>query len=275
MTDAYFERLAADPDRPHVARFLATEHTGGAWSEEEQHIAPMVGLVVHEIERHVAARGRADDKLLGRLTFDILGVVRLEEFDVEVETVRAGRTIELVEATVTWAGRVVVRARAWRLTGSDTGEVAGGQPAPIPGPDETPLWDMTSVWPGHFIASLTVRRSADAQPGRAHAWMASPLALVASADGPEDVSPTAAFLALVDTANGMCVRRPPDAWLFPNLDLSIHLTRAPEPGPTGLDTTIVFGPAGLGITEAVLHDVRGPVGRLSETLTLRRRHGEG
>lgn len=39
---------------------------------------------------------------------------------------------------------------------------------------------------------------------------------------------------------------------------------------TGLDTTVVHGPTGLGITTTVLHDVHGPVGTANQLLTVRR-----
>jgi hypothetical protein len=257
---AYFERTGG-------GAFVATELTGGAWVEAEQHIAPMVGLVVHEIERHALASAADDDKALTRLTFDILGVIPVGPFEITVETIRPGRTIELVDAVVTAGGRPVVRARAWRTMRFDTTSVAGGVAQSMPGPEETPDWAMTDLWPGGFIRSLRIRRDASSVPGRGRAWMQATVPLVAG----ETVSPTAAFLALVDTANGMTVRESPKEWLFPNLDLSIHLHRTPVAGPTGLDTTVTFGADGLGLTEAVLHDVRGPVGRLAQTLTVRRR----
>lgn len=261
-----------DPDAYFVptgpGRYRPTRHTGGAWTEAEQHISPMGGLVVHAIEEHVAARGGPDDgRAIARLGVDILGVVAIEEFEVSVRTVRPGRTIELVEALVTSGGRDVVLARAWRLAQGDTAAVAGGAPPPVPGPDEVPAWPMTDVWPGGYIASLDVRRSPDARPGRATAWLSTPLALV---DGVE-VGPLASFVALLDTANGICVREPTDAWLFPNVDLTVHLHRQPVAGPVGLDTTVVFGADGHGLTESVLHDVHGPVGRLAQVLTVRPR----
>ncbi|EFF89683.1 conserved hypothetical protein [Streptomyces sp. e14] len=55
----------------------------------------------------------------------------------------------------------------------------------------------------------------------------------------------------------------------PNVDLTVHLHRRPEGGWTGLDTTVVFGPSGQGLTSTVLHDVRGPVGRAEQILTVR------
>jgi hypothetical protein len=145
--------------------------------------------------------------------------------------------------------------------------VAGGEPARIPPPEELPAWDMTSVWPGGYIASLDVRRSAESRPGRTTAWVSSPLELLAG----ELVSPLAGFVALVDTANGVCVREDPGEWLFPNVDLTIHLHRQPVPGPVGLDTSVVFGPSGQGLTSTVLHDRLGPVGQAAQLLTVRPR----
>jgi hypothetical protein len=37
----------------------------------------------------------------------------------------------------------------------------------------------------------------------------------------------------------------------------------------GLDTTVVFGPDGVGLTSTVLHDAHGPVGRSEQMLTVR------
>ena len=255
---AYFVRVGQH-------RFRPTLHTAGAWSETEQHISPLAGLVVHEIERHASATTPDDRRVLSRLSLDILGVVAIEEFEVEVTTVRPGRTVELVEAVVTCGPRTVVRAHAWRLATADTSAVAGGAAPPIP--FALPAWPMTSVWPGGYIDSLDVRRHPDSEAGRAVVWVDTALALVDA----EEVSTLATYVALVDTANGIAVRESPEEWLFPNLDLSIHLHRQPGPGPVGLDTTVVFGPDGQGLTSTVLHDGTGPVGRAAQILTVRPR----
>jgi hypothetical protein len=253
---AYFVRLD-----DHC--FRATAHTSGAWAESEQHIAPMTGLLVHEIERAVGD----DGKVLARLVLDIHGVVEVDEFEIHVEVARPGRTIALVEATATRAGRTVASARAWRLAPVGTGEVAGGAPTPIAGPEDLPAWDMTSVWPGGYIASLDVRREPDAVPGRAVAWVRSPVEMVAG----EPVSDLARWVGLLDTANGLSVRESPREWLFPNVDLTLHLHRQPRGRWVGFDTSVAFGPDGLGLTETVLHDEGGPVGRLAQVLTVRPR----
>jgi Thioesterase-like superfamily len=251
---SYYTRIDA-------TRFLPTVHTGGAWRSDEQHFSPVGGLITHEIERHADGSGL----LVSRLTFDILGVIPAEESDVRVETVRPGRTIRLVEATMTVAGRAVVRARAWLLAPQDTAEAAGGEPAPMPPPGALPVWHWRDTWSGGYIASLEIRRSADTVLGRAQAWLSTPVDLVAG----EPAGSLARFVGLVDTANGIAVRQHPGEWMFPNVDLSLHLYRQPTGGAVGLDTTVVFGPDGVGLTSSVLHDERGPVGRAEQILTVR------
>ncbi|MFF7994429.1 thioesterase family protein [Kitasatospora xanthocidica] len=253
-------------------RYKPTAQAQGAWHPDEQHFSPLGGLIVHAIDRYRADRGHAghpgDGLALARISFDILGLIALEEFEVTVETVRPGRTIELVEATVVIGERAVVRARAWFLAELDTTAVAGTHDPRLPGPEEFESWEMGGLWGGGYIASIDVRHRAIA-PGRAAAWISSRAQLVAG----EPSSPHASFVALVDTANGIAARQDPTEWMFPNTDLTVHLHRRPEGRWTGLDTGVSFGPAGHGVTSTVLHDERGPVGRAEQILTVRPQPG--
>ncbi|GAA1155591.1 thioesterase family protein [Nocardioides aquiterrae] len=244
--------------RTGPSTFEPTPHVGGAWQLDEQHIAPALGLLTHAVE---AERGTALP--ISRLSFDILGVVPLEEVAVSVRVLRPGRTVELVEAELSHAGRAAVLLRAWLMAPRDTAALAGtGLPA-LPPPDALPAWDPTTVWPGGFIRSTELRRELDA-PGRGRFWVRTDVALL-----DEPVSPLAAAAGLFDIANGMAVRADPRTVLFPNVDLTAHLVRTPEPGWLGFDTTVTFGPTGHGLTSSVLHDERGPFGTLAQSLTVR------
>ena len=141
----------------------------------------------------------------------------------------------------------------------------GGEGLALPAPQTLQPWPMTSLWPGDYIASLDVRLTTPPAPGRATAWVNTPLQLVEA----EPSSDLARVIALVDTANGIAVRRSPREWMFPNVDLTIHLHRQPTGNWVGLDTTVIFGTGGHGLTSTVLHDVLGPVGQASQTLTVR------
>jgi len=253
---AYFHRLSD-------TTFLATEHVGGAWNTAEQHIAPALGLLAHAVELDRDAR-RDDGLLLARLSYDILGTVPVAAVDLAVRVLRPGRTIELVEATLSHAGRVAVTLRAWLQLPRDTGQLRGSTLVPIPPPDELPPWDPGTVWPGGFIASVEVRRSL-AQPGRATFWVRPGEPLV---DG-EQVSATARAAGLLDISNGMAARVHPKEVAFPNLDLTAHLFAEPRGEWLGFDTSVSFGAGGIGLTSSVLHGADGPIGTLAQILTVR------
>ncbi len=253
---AYFHRLSD-------STFLATEHVGGAWNIAEQHIAPALGLLAHAVELDRDAR-RDDGLVLTRLSYDILGTVPVAEVGIAVRMLRPGRTIELVEATLSHGGRVVVTLRAWLQLPRDTAGLRGSTLPPIPAPDQLPIWDATAMWPGGFIASVEVRRAL-AEPGRASYWVRPCQPLL---DG-EPVSSTARAAGLLDISNGMAVRVHPKEVAFPNLDLTAHLFAAPRGEWLGFDTAVSFGAGGIGVTSSVLHDENGPIGTMSQVLTVR------
>jgi hypothetical protein len=245
--------------------YRPTAHAGGAWNPTEVHFGPLSALIVHESDLHRAEAG-APDSRLARVSFDILGFLGSGDCEITAQTVRPGRTIELVEAVAVIDGRAAVRARAWFLGEFDTREVAGGAPESIPDPDGLLSLPMSDTWSGGFVSSLDRRPVTPAKPGRATVWLGSELDLVAG----EAVSEHAEFLKLVDTANGIAIRESPRDWVFPNVDLTIHLYRAPSGRWVGLDTTVVFGETGQGVTSTVLHDRVGAVGVANQMLTVRR-----
>jgi hypothetical protein len=253
---AYFERLGPETFRP-------TPHVGGAWNLEEQHIAPALGLLVHAVEGDRDVR-RDDCLVIGRLSYDILGTVPLAPCDVAVTVLRGGRTIELVEAVLSHADRAIVRLRAWLMRATETATDVGTSLRPIESPEAFEAWDPSTLWPGGFIASTEVRRKY-VEPGRAVSWVRTALPLV---DG-EQASTLASVAGLLDIANGLAVRANPREVAYPNLDLTAHLFRQPTSRWIGFDTSVSFGPAGIGLTSSTLHDLSGPIGTQAQILTIR------
>ena len=258
---AYFERVGS-------SAFRATSHVGGAWATHEQHIAPALGLLVHAVQVDRDAR-RTDGLVIGRLSFDILGTIPIDVVDTGVRVIRPGRNVELVEATLSHGGRAAVLARAWLLRPGDSGRLAGTALPRIPQPGELQRWEGATVWPGGFIASVEVRRR-QLEPGRAAFWVSPSVSLIAG----EEVGGLASTAGLFDIANGMTVRVSPQEVAFPNLDLTAHLFRQPAGDWLGFDTTVSFGPDGLGLTSSVLHDTAGPFGTMSQILTIRLRQAD-
>lgn len=240
--------------------FVSTLHAQGAWQPGEQHLAPASGLVLAEIERRLPS-----DKLVSRASFDVLGVIHSGEFTVDVEVVRPGKTIELVEANMRHGDVTSIRARVWRLVVSDTASVQGVEWAPMPPPGAMRPLAFSSIWEGGYIDSLEARQDADARPGRGRSWLRTRCPLVEGEHDP----PVAGFLKLVDTANGLVVRERPGSVFFANVDLTVHFLREPQAGWVGLDTRVNFGPTGLGETFSILSDIHGPVGTAAQSLTVR------
>lgn len=253
---SYYDRVSADTYQP-------TQHVQGAWNDHEQHMSPVAGLITHAIDQH---QPRADVQL-SRISFEILGLIPLAATTITVETIRPGRTIELIEATAMVQDRPRIRARAWRLAiRDDVADVAGVELPTMPGgPERGDPYNALMEWKGGFLASIETMALPDGRSGRRQVWARTAHTVVAD----EQVSPTAAAMSLVDLANGIATRVRPADMMFPNVDLTIHLIRQPEPSWVGLDTSVSFGPDGLGLTSSTLSDESGPFGRAEQALTVR------
>jgi hypothetical protein len=253
----YFERLTPN-------RYRASEHVGGAWNTAEQHIAPALGLLAHAIETDHSAR-REDGLRIARLSYDILGTLPIGEVDIDVAVMRPGRTIELIEARLSHAGRAAVIARGWLLQTADTSAIAGSAMPAIPPSETMEAWRPEVFWPGGFVRSVDVRRSS-LDRGRAISWVRTDAELIVG----EAVSPTARALGIIDIANGLAPRVGIDEAAFPNVDLTVHLFREPKGSWVGFDTMVSFGPDSIGLTHSAIHDEGGPIGTVSQCLAIRR-----
>ncbi|WDF34655.1 thioesterase family protein [Arthrobacter agilis] len=245
-------------------RFASTVHAQGAWNPREQHMAPISGLLTQCLLDHEPRAGMQ----LSRLSFDILGMIPEGEFEISTTVVRPGRTIELLEARMEAAGRTAIIARAWRLSTQDTVDVAAIEDPRIPGPDEAGPHEGMTAWPGGFIRSLEVRVVPGHRPGRGQVWIRNPFAMLDGRRTPDVVR----LVGMMDAANGIASRVTPggESWMFPNVDLQIHLHREPAGEWLGLDTRVTFGANGVGLTSSVVHDLAGPFGRLEQILTIRK-----
>ncbi|WP_232466287.1 MULTISPECIES: thioesterase family protein [unclassified Diaminobutyricimonas] len=244
-------------------RFESTIHAQGAWNPHEQHMAPVSGILTHSLEQfHPRPELR-----MARISFDILGLIPDGKFEVRTTMLRPGRTIELIQAELISDGRVAVRATAWRLQRSDTSTVAAIEDERMPGPDVSMEPLDLSEWPGGYIQSIDARPAPAHGKGRGRVWLRTAHPLVA--DTP--FSDVARLVGLIDTSNGIAARVRPGAgnYLFPNVDLQVHLYREPTGEWLGLANSVTFGPDGIGLTSTVLHDANGPVGRAEQILTIR------
>ncbi|MFB9164772.1 MULTISPECIES: thioesterase family protein [Arthrobacter] len=254
---SYYNHLGGD-------RYESTVHAQGAWNPHEQHMAPVAGLMVQALEQFQ----HRDDMRLARINFDILGLIPAGEFSLKTTLLRPGKTIELLQTELLAQGRPAVRATAWRLQKNDTTAIEFYEDEPLGSLEDSVPWDGMGRWPGGFIQTLEGRSLPEHRAGHGRAWLHSPYTML---DGGEHASALVRLIGLVDSANGVAARMEPEpgGWMYPNVDLSIHLYRDPVGEWLGLATHVTIGSDGIGLTSSVLHDVNGPFGRSEQILTVR------
>lgn len=262
---AYYQFIDRKTDAKGVvtATYRSTIHAQGAWNPHEQHMAPASGIIAAELECFQPR----DDVRIGRISYDIYGLIAAGEFTITTRVIRPGKTIELLESDMHSNGRTCIVARAWRMGIQNSSEVAALEDGTIAHPDTLANWDGMACWPGGYIQSIEVKADDNRRAGKGIVWLNNQKNMVEN-------QPTSDFvhlMGMVDTANGVVPRQGSDfIWAFPNLDLQIHLHRYPAGRWLGLDAVQQFGSDGIGLTSAILHDEHGPFGRSEQILTLRK-----
>ncbi|WP_054812347.1 thioesterase family protein [Nocardia arizonensis] len=259
MSDAFY---LPDPEHPH--RYLSTELTRGPWSPDAQHAGPPSALLGHAIERCEPREGFQ----VGRVAVEILGPVPLEPLTVEARVVRPGRSVELIQATLSTDRGPVMSANAWRFklaetkldlpetilpTGARPGPEYATVPAPFP--SNQPVGFHSAIEYRFVTGSFT-------DPGPAICWIRLKYPIVAGTTP----SPLERTLAAADSGNGVSAVLDWDKYLFINTDLTVTLHRQPAGEWVCLDAVTYPQPHGIGLAESVLFDERGPLGRSIQTL---------
>lgn len=265
--NAFYQLLnRTTTDNITTAHYQCLQPSQGAWNEHEQHMSASTGLICHELEKF----SPRPDLQIGRISLDILGLIHFGEITLTTQTIRAGRTIELVETTMSANGKTCIVARAWRMQTSDTSEVAGLEDQKIINFNNLPDWDGMKYWGGGYINSIKFKYDLNHnRNGNGFAWLNNDLDMVAG----EPTSDFVHLMGMVDTANGIVPRiHQADGikWAFPNLDLQIHLHRIPTGRWLGLQTVQQIGENGIGLTSSILHDEKGAFGRSEQILTVRK-----
>ncbi len=263
MADAFYTQDPANPNR-----FVSTELTRGPWSPDAQHAGPPSALLGHAIERCEPRAGFQ----VGRVAVEILGPVPLAPLTVATRVARTGRSVELIEATLSTDQGPVMRANAWRFKLAEPELELSEQILPSgarPGPDQ----GVSSPFPSdqaigfhtgidyHFVTSSFT------EPGPAICWIRLKYPIVAGTTP----SPLERTLAAADSGNGVSAVLDWSKYLFINTDLTVTLHRQPVGEWVCLDAATYPQPHGIGLAESALFDEKGPLGRSTQTLFLGRR----
>lgn len=265
IMNAYYQLLnrTIGPQGEVIAHYCSTVHAQGAWNPHEQHMAPASGVIAAELEQFSPRQ----DMRIGRISFDIFGLITFGEFTIKTHVIRAGKTIELIEAEMQAQGKTCIVARAWRMCTQDSSDIAGLEDQPVHHPDTFTEWTGMKRWPGGFIQTLVTKTNDQHRAGKGIVWLNNDIEIVEG----QPTTDFAHLIGMIDAANGIVPRQEGEfTWGFPNLDLQIHMHRYPQGKWLGLETVQQYGSDGIGLTSAVLHDVYGPFGRSEQILTLRK-----
>ncbi len=260
------------------ARYVPTELTRGPWDPDSQHAGPPAGLIGREVERLEGG----EDRHVGRITFEILRPVPIAPLTVEARIVRPGRSVELVEASLSDAEGEVIKARAWRLRiapvdlptglGSTDGPgLIGSSPSTLrpgfapAGPAEASPGSFPETGSDvgyHTAMEYRFLNGGFAEPGPAVVWMRMRAPLL---DG-EDPSPLQRVLVAADSGNGVSAALDWNRYLFINVELTVHLHRALVGEWMCMDAITIPEANGVGFADTALYDQRGPIGRAAQAL---------
>lgn len=263
--NAYYKLLHREINQGiSVAHYRCHIHAQGVWNEHEQHMAPATGILCAELEQFLPN----PNMRIGRISLDIFGLIQLDDFSITTQVIRAGRTIELIEATMHTNEKICIVARAWRMQTSDTHLVSGLEDDHVEHPENLPRWYGMQHWGGGFIRSIETHVEPSHRAGKGLVWINTDIEMIEG----QQTSDFVHLMGLVDTANGIAPRITQNKieWIFPNLDLQIHLHRLPVGRWLGINAVQQIGQDGIGLTSSVLHDIHGPFGRSEQILTVRK-----
>jgi acyl-coenzyme A thioesterase PaaI-like protein len=256
-------------------RYEPTEHARGPWDPRALHGGAPAALIATAFERiSLAATGEPGSELpIARLGFELLRPIPFAPLELSTRVVRAGKRVQELAAELRAGDQTICRASALRVQ---------AVPADLPA-DTLPAQEtMQPPEQGKPIpfALNPEGGSSFATTGMEMRWFSDPWAL-----GPglvwmrlrhpllpgEPPSSLARLAATADFGNGVSAALPFDKYLFINADLTIHLQRPPQGEWIGLDARTLLHGGGTGLSESVLHDVSGPVGRAFQTLVVQPR----
>jgi len=249
--------------------FQPTDACRGPWDPKACHAGPPTGLLARASEQAVPQQP------LVRITVDLVRAIPHAGFRLTADVSRAGRTVSTtLLRLIDGDGKEVVTARGLHQATVEPGALGDVPTTPYTPPpfaaavvEPFPVREAAHGLP--FFSSGVETRYNPGEPrgpGPKRVWMrALPLL------DDEEPSPFQRICPLADCVNAF--GRPTDdvGWAFMNTDLTVVIHRPPEGEWFGIDAVGRWEPNGIGVSDGVLFDQVGAVGKATQTLLIRRR----
>ncbi|NLO81264.1 MAG: thioesterase family protein [Xanthomonadaceae bacterium] len=248
--------------------FMPTELAGGPWNPQHLHGGPPTGLLAHVLE---VATGDPAMRLT-RLTVDLLRPVPRAPLRVVTETIRRGRRLQLLAASIVAQDKEVCRASALFLAQEEctVPEFGRFEPQQLPPRDGLAISTIAELsgFPGKKHGLIGLHTTAEAcridgmrGQGWGRAWMRLPVPVVAD----EPASLTVQAATLCDFGNGIGQLRLDERTGTINADITLYLHRPPRSEWIGLEARSRMETHGNGLVETRLYDQYGPIGVVTQS----------
>jgi hypothetical protein len=259
------------PAAPYVLdgdTVLPTDWARGPWFAEQQHGASLLGLMTRFLER-VPSRS---PMRFTRISADLSRPVPMQPMQLTTRALRDGRRVQSLEVTIAVDGTVLSRAVATRIR-VDPGLIpAELLPQPHEGDESPPFVTEETPYgiPGPSFQDRVESRKIDAAAdGNGRAWYRLRGQLIVG----EEPSPLVRLGSIADMVQSSASRLAP-GWISINPEVSFQIEREPIGEWVCVTSAVRFTDDGVGMSEAVLHDRSGRIGRSSKSV-LNHRAPEG
>ncbi|MCZ7534054.1 MAG: thioesterase family protein [Acidimicrobiia bacterium] len=241
--------------------FVPSKNVRGPWSYDHCHGGPPFGLLTT-----LMCKERPDMGMT-RTTMDIPGPIPLVPCRVELETIRRGKKICHLAATlVGLEGTPYARASAWlmRIDHDVTAQTNPDRNTPASHDSGTPVnlnfWDDE----GDFAQSVEMW-AVEGTPfggGAATVWTRLTLPLLEG----EATNPYARAAIVSDFPNGVSALKPLEMLACVNTDVTVYFGREPIGDWIALRSQTNSSGLGLGMSDSLLYDVTGFVGTANQSI---------
>lgn len=256
----------------NAGTYHSTPLANAGWYEEGQHGGALAALVAGHVEANVPALAEME---ISRMTMELFRVVPLIPLRIETETIREGKRIQHVQASVFGDGDTllsVVNVQRLRVVDLHLPEETAPPPLRLPKPEEITrrvgeAWGVgtrdKTMFHRHAMEIREVEGGFE-ELGPATVWMRLSTPIIAGREN----TPLQRVVATADFSNGISRSLDYNTWVFMNPDLTVHISRYPEGEWIGLSAESAYGHEGRGLATGTLWDTSGWLGRSTQSLYL-------
>lgn len=249
--------------------FSPTDITRGGWDDDHQHGSPPSAILARAIDLVPTAVPMQ----VVRFTVDLFRPVPLSPLMVETVVRRDGRRIQVVDAFLNAAGTEVGRVSALKIRIAELPfEPFPMEWTPPPLPEDVPIMEWNESFGdrgrvARFHHDAVEIRSVDnsfATPGPGLSWVRLLVPVIAG----EEPSPFVRLATLADLSNGNSQSLDPRHWIFVNPDITLYSHRLPVDEWVGMKSLARQHRSGIGMTDTLVFDREGPLGRINQAQLL-------